>query len=286
MAESDFFYTKKPEPILAEYISCGRFVAEEVWTHKRRKLDSWEILLGLEGCVYLGEEEKKFVLEAGDLLILQAHKQHFAYKPSLPGTSFYWLHFIPINNFERADADLSTSPESPASFSIPQYMHLKDPGGFLDTFRLLTDQALQSLHQKQGCDLLCSLLLVKLAQEANFMDKPARPAWFKELLEWLRINKNQSLKVSDVARHCKKNPDYLTRVFKRYFNTSVQNYLQNLKMNEAKRLLVSGNYGLKEIARMLAYKDAVYFSKLFKKKEGLSPGKYRNLPKGLHLNRE
>lgn len=46
-------------------------------------------------------------------------------------------------------------------------------------------------------------------------------------------------------------------------------------MEKAKSLLIEGEYSISEISAMVGYPDIYYFSKLFKKVEGLSPENYR-----------
>ena len=52
-------------------------------------------------------------------------------------------------------------------------------------------------------------------------------------------------------------------------------YLNTVRLNVAKDLLITSNYNLSEIAREAGYTDLSYFSKLFKKEYGISPSKYR-----------
>lgn len=69
----------------------------------------------------------------------------------------------------------------------------------------------------------------------------------------------------------------LKRRFKRATGSTLIDYLQNLRIEEAKRLLETGNKPLDEIAYAAGYDDPSFFRRLFKRKTGLNPGEYRRL---------
>jgi two-component system response regulator YesN len=55
------------------------------------------------------------------------------------------------------------------------------------------------------------------------------------------------------------------------------NYVVNLKMNEAKKLLKNSSFKIYEISEKLGYKDVNYFSKNFKRIFNVTPSEYREL---------
>ena len=68
---------------------------------------------------------------------------------------------------------------------------------------------------------------------------------------------------------------YLTRVFKEQFGLSVTSYLVQLRITQAKRLLRFSDASMEAVAQECGLHDANYFSRLFKKIEGITPGEYR-----------
>jgi two-component system, response regulator YesN len=70
-------------------------------------------------------------------------------------------------------------------------------------------------------------------------------------------------------------PNYLGQVFKRETGVSVHDYLNDFRIEEAKRLLKTTNLLVFEIAFKVGYRDQQYFSAVFRKRVGLTPKEYR-----------
>ena len=73
----------------------------------------------------------------------------------------------------------------------------------------------------------------------------------------------------------------LKRRFKAATGSTLIEYLQNLRIEEAKRLLESGQLPVDDISAEVGYGDASFFRRLFKRRTGLTPGQYRRMFKPL-----
>lgn len=92
------------------------------------------------------------------------------------------------------------------------------------------------------------------------------------------INNNFAANISldDVSREVDVTPYYFSRLFKEEMGLNFIEYVTNLRMEKAKELLNSSTQlSMKEICREAGYTDPNYFSRMFKKHEGLSPTEYR-----------
>lgn len=70
-------------------------------------------------------------------------------------------------------------------------------------------------------------------------------------------------------------PNYLNNLFKKATGYTVGQYLLDIRMEAAMRLLRDPEYRLYQIAAMVGYEDADYFTKVFKKRLGMTPTEYR-----------
>lgn len=71
------------------------------------------------------------------------------------------------------------------------------------------------------------------------------------------------------------NSSYFSSLFKRTFQVNFLDYLTDLRMNAAKELLKDPLRSTAEVAGMVGYESANYFTRAFKKKVGMTPTDYR-----------
>ena len=78
----------------------------------------------------------------------------------------------------------------------------------------------------------------------------------------------------EIAKMCSLSVSTLQRIFKKEYGKSISEYRNALRISKAKKLLISRNYSMNDIAERLGFCDSGYFSRFFKKQEGLSLKKY------------
>lgn len=82
------------------------------------------------------------------------------------------------------------------------------------------------------------------------------------------------LRIGGIALACSISPGRLSTRFREEMNTTVNEYVTFIRLENAKRLLLSGKYKVYEVADMVGYRDQAYFSTLFQERTGLKPNKY------------
>ena len=107
---------------------------------------------------------------------------------------------------------------------------------------------------------------------------------YSEVREWVRINSDEPLKVSDIAKRFGYNVDYLNRVFKIHYPQGLKAYIDSMRMQRIKQDLLGEHLSLKEISLKYKFDDYKYFLKYFKYHEGISPKDYRELYYNIHTN--
>ena len=96
-----------------------------------------------------------------------------------------------------------------------------------------------------------------------------------EIKYYLDINYAEKIKLRDVAKSFGIHPNYLTRIFHTEYGVSPKQYVMNLKLKKARRLLTTTELSISVIANSLGFDDQLAFSKIFKKKFAVSPSEYR-----------
>jgi len=98
-----------------------------------------------------------------------------------------------------------------------------------------------------------------------------------KMQEWFQHNLQSQILLSSVAAKFKMSIRSLNRRFKTATGKSPLQYLQELRIEQAKELLKQSNLDISEIAYRVGYSDASYFSGLFRKINAVSPNEYRSL---------
>ena len=97
---------------------------------------------------------------------------------------------------------------------------------------------------------------------------------FAEIKRVIDSDEGLNMKEAELAERCLVSVSTLQRVFKNTYGKTISEYRNELRISKAKKLLITGNYTVEGTAEILGFYDSAYFSRCFKKAEGLSPKKY------------
>jgi transcriptional regulator GlxA family with amidase domain len=95
--------------------------------------------------------------------------------------------------------------------------------------------------------------------------------------EWLARHFRQPNAVAAVIAACGIPERSLKRRFKTATGSTLIGHVQNLRVEEAKRLLETGDLASDDIAPLVGYENAAFFRRLFRRATGLTPGQYRRM---------
>ena len=94
---------------------------------------------------------------------------------------------------------------------------------------------------------------------------------------WLTKHFRESRAVAGAVKHSRLPERTLKRRFKASTGLTLMDYLQNLRIEEAKRLLESSKRSADAISADVGYEDASFFRRIFKRRTGLTPVRYRRM---------
>jgi AraC-like DNA-binding protein len=282
-----------------EFLSAGQFHSSSPWTHTRRTIDSYELIIGVQGTLYIEQEEERYAIEPGCVLLLPPGVPHFGYRPCDSGLSFYWFHYLCQGTVQYASdeeweqarlhrrSNEYLSSKSSTVF-LPLFFRLNGIERIDILFQQLQHLASTKLHYRRALHYAATSLVLELAEQAEtgsqhgpkFLPDPL----VSSIVEWIRVHAVEPLTVSSIADKYGYNRDYLSRLFKRTTGMNLQEYIHIQKMARAKSLLTSSNRTVKQIAYDIGMTDEKYFIRLFRKYEHLTPTGYRNAYYRKHLN--
>ncbi|BBI35902.1 response regulator [Cohnella abietis] len=96
-----------------------------------------------------------------------------------------------------------------------------------------------------------------------------------DIVKYVDTHYAEDLTLLNIAERFFLSREYISRKFKQQFQENLSDYIERIRMDKAKLLLMNPQYRIVQIAELVGYKDEKYFSKVFKKLEGLSPNEYR-----------
>ena len=98
---------------------------------------------------------------------------------------------------------------------------------------------------------------------------------FYEILNFIKEHLHQPLIVSDLAKKCNLSADHFSRVFQQKFGIRPSKYIQTVRLERSETLLLTTENTLAEIAEKTGWESVSYYTRMFKKKSGKTPGEFR-----------
>jgi len=98
---------------------------------------------------------------------------------------------------------------------------------------------------------------------------------FSDIVSYIELHYNEDLSLQDIADTFLISREYISRKFKQDYAISFTEYVTSFRLNKAKALMQNQHLKLNQIAEMVGIPDVKYFSKVFKKHEGMTPNEYR-----------
>ena len=99
---------------------------------------------------------------------------------------------------------------------------------------------------------------------------------FRKMVEQISDAVYSNLTIDDLCKSLNYSRTYLSVLFKKRSGVSVMQYYNSLKIKEAKRLIKECKHSVFAISEILKFNNQYYFSRVFKKIEGVSPTEYKN----------
>mgnify|MGYP002564164785 CR=1 FL=1 len=222
--------------------------------------------------LYLAGGGARFIFDGREVLVEEGGA--VLYRPGMPqdyyysladGTDVYWVHFTG-RGVERI---LSEAGMEGVLFRVrPRALYPE-----------LFDGIIRELQLKRtGYSSVCAgkamELLSRIGRSAA--DGGQGPdSRMEDVLAFFHQNFQEEIQVRECARRFNMSESWLIRCFRQRTGMTPQRYLTDIRLNQAKELLAASSLNIGEIAAVVGYENALYFSRIFRKYVGVSPREYR-----------
>lgn len=218
----------------------------------------------LSGSGYIETNGETFEVTAGDVYIIEPGQDHTYYSNPKNPFKKIWINF-----FSDIFSDIFKS------FGLSGKTVFKN-SDTLDLFNEILNIRKISNFSDDICYEIAPIIfkiLCNLAVNSNKLVTVSKTA--KLTKEYVDNAIYSNTTIEDIANELNLSKAHIIREFTKNYGISPYNYLIEQKIATAKKMLILHNMNIGEISCLLGFEDTNYFSKLFKKKTGVSPLQYR-----------
>ncbi|WP_354000721.1 response regulator transcription factor [Sporosarcina newyorkensis] len=123
-------------------------------------------------------------------------------------------------------------------------------------------------------ELVGSLTKVVESTDIQEIETPSTEV-IEQLITYIKGHLEDKLTLNELSQLVHLHPQYLSRLFKQKMDRSLTEYITSTRLEKSKELLVDSQYTITEISRLCGFSDSNYFTRVFRKQEGIPPSHYR-----------
>lgn len=144
-----------------------------------------------------------------------------------------------------------------------------------DNMKQIYVKALNNYHPKELEKLVLEQLVLPITECSQAITDHEFKNLSENIMHIVYTEYDRDLSLDVIADRLHYNPNYLSNVFKKETGEKFGDFVQNHRLEVAKKWLKETNLSVKEIAERLQYRNPQNFIRFFKKKESITPGEYR-----------
>ncbi len=241
--------------------------------------ENYEFLIPLSGFSHFYIEKKQFECRPGQLIILKPNTRHGVSK-TMHEMSFISIHIKAayLDQMIREIIGSSNTPflcEQCLLHSEVQNVIASLISEMRDT-RTGRNQLIANLTENLSIQLIRHYHISQL-EEIRLFDQPLNESQsrFQSVVEYMHENLDDKLTIEKLADLARMNRFHFIRAFKMAFGQSPYDFLTDLRITQAKRLLVHTRLSANEIGIQCGFFSASRFSAAFRQNTGITPSAYR-----------
>jgi len=269
------------------FLSAGRFVSHHPHPHPKRRLESAVLLLGYSGKCAIAQDDREYTLERGTFMLLFPDTLHYGTRPTTNDQSHFWCHFLLPEGFVIRETDSAEELKTDGLIALPEFSRIRSSEKLYVLFSQMIDEAKNLTPGNTAiCDCYIKILLLSLAGQCakHAAESSAPHSITEKVKEWVRLHACEGIRVHDAASVFPYNPDYLSQLVKADTGMTLCGYINAVRLDMAKDLLLNSNLHISQIAYRVGFPDEKYFMKLFLKAENVTPSQYRKSCRKIHIN--
>ncbi|WP_195265504.1 response regulator [Clostridium sp. 1001275B_160808_H3] len=139
----------------------------------------------------------------------------------------------------------------------------------------IEEKIIDKIYLEENLKGVIEVLSKGLSSISKEISTSSNNSSIKRVVKYVEKNYYKDLKLENLAEIFNYNSAYLGKIFKSYTGESFNTYLDKIRIEEGKKLLVEENLKVYEVCERIGYKNIDYFHSKFKKYVGISPLNYK-----------
>ncbi|HOF94007.1 MAG TPA: AraC family transcriptional regulator [Clostridia bacterium] len=245
----------------AKMVFCEKITeTSSIWNFNRHSHDFTEYIFILDGKMRIDVPGKKITKAQYDLIVYPKGVRHQEY----------------VNMLERQQI-ICIGISAPCTIPLKTSYEMCDNNGVI---RWLFEQIYleHTKHALKGEEIIHTYIMAFfLHMQRYFADSESRQQNFiGRCTCYIHDHIKENISVEKLSKIAYVSPSHLARSFKKTLGVSPLQYIKACRIEIAKRLLVSTNTYIGDIAALAGFNDAKYFYRVFKAQTKMTPREYRN----------
>ena len=205
---------------------------------------------------YTTDTLRKFTVKKGDVLYL-AEGQRYIIDVKTDDYEFIVVDFY-LNTKEKLKSDVISTSNVELKSLFEKALRIYDKDSSVKESKMVS---------------IANEIYATLLEEKDYSSSKEKE-YVKKATEYVKNNYDRSdLSSKEIANYCNISEVHLRRLFKKILNISPLKYVNELRFNEAEKLLSFSETPISKIAETTGFNDVYYFSKAYKKRFGYAPTK-------------
>ncbi|WMJ87144.1 AraC family transcriptional regulator [Anaerocolumna sp. MB42-C2] len=249
-----------------------------------------ELLYFLEGSavIILGNERNQ--VSAGDFIIVNSREVHSINSYEGVNTRYIVIKFDVDILYSSAKSVFEAKYILPFTMSQHNYKKVFKENEIKNTpLKILVSEIYEEYRSKKyGYELAVRINIgtlflwsirkwesegLKYTQETG--PKQIDINKLQHLLDYLDLHYNEDISVQDMAKMCNMSYCYFSRFFKKIMHKTFVEYLNYIRITEAKKLLLTTEFNITEVALKVGFSNSSYFIEQFKRYNSQSPKQFK-----------
>ena len=139
----------------------------------------------------------------------------------------------------------------------------------------ITDYILKPVNYEEFGTCIDNLKIALFQRQTSGQDAPQEERTIHGITRYLQEHLAEEVSLSVLAEEFHLSVQYISQLFKSEIGVNFLAYLTNIRMEQAKKLLLTTSLSIAEVSEQSGYGDYRVFTKVFKKSEGVTPSQYR-----------